>query len=107
MDKPRQDFEVLLAMKKLDGYIFTSEKNSYKPLRRYTLTKEINLILQNFLKKLPNKPYLISHSFIIGFIAQLWHDTNKIKKFKWKRNFRFSSKVSTYEEIIKLLKNRE
>lgn len=45
MDKRRQDFEILLAMKKLDGYIFTSEKNTYKPLRRDTLTKEINLVL--------------------------------------------------------------
>lgn len=79
MNKRRQDFEILIAMKELDGYIFTSEKNPYKPLRRDTLTKEINLVLQNLSKKLPNKPNLTSHSFRIGFISQLWRDTNDIE----------------------------
>ena len=79
MDQRRQNFEILFAMKKLEGYIFTSEKNQYKSLRRDTLTKEINLVLQNLVERLPNKPNLTSHSFRIGFISQLWRDTNDIE----------------------------
>ena len=50
-----------------------------KPLRRNTLTKEINLVLRNLSKNLPDKPYLTTHSFRIGFISQLWRDTNDIE----------------------------
>ena len=82
MDNHRQDFEIIFIMKKLDGYLFTSEKNQYKPLRRDTLTKEINLVLRNLSKNLPEKPNLTTHSFRIGFISQLWRDTNDIEFVK-------------------------
>ena len=62
-------------MKKLDDYVFTSEKSHCKPLRRDTLTKEINLVLQNLSTILPDNPNLTTHSFRIGFISQLWRDT--------------------------------
>ena len=61
-------------MKKLDNYIFPSEKNHYKPLRRDRLTKEVNFVLQNLTEKLPNKPNLT-----VGFISQLWRYTNDIE----------------------------
>ena len=79
MDNRRQDFEIIFTMKKLDSYVFTSEKNHYKPLRRDTLTKEINLVLRNLSKNLPDNPNLTSHSFRIGFISQLWRDTRDIE----------------------------
>jgi integrase len=79
MDKRRQDFEIIFTMKELDSYVFTSEKTHYKPLRRDTLTKEINLVLRNLSKILPDKPNLTTHSFRIGFISQLWRDTNDIE----------------------------
>ena len=79
MDKRRQDFEILFAMKELDDYVFTSEKNHSKPLRRDTLTKEINFVLRNLSKNLPDNPNLTTHSFRIGFISQLWRDTNDIE----------------------------
>ena len=59
VDKRQQDFEILFSMKKLDNYIFTSEKNHSKPLRRDTLTKEVNSVLQN-LDKILRKKYLIN-----------------------------------------------
>ena len=79
MDKRRQDFEIIFTMKQLNNYVFTSEKTHYKPLRRDTLTKEINLVLRNLSKILPDKPNLTTHSFRIGFISQLWRDTNDIE----------------------------
>ena len=50
MANRHQDFEIIFAMKKLDDYVFTSEKNHCKPLRRDTLTKEINIVLRNLSK---------------------------------------------------------
>ena len=66
-------------MKKLDGYVFTSEKNYYKRLRRDTVTKEINFVLRNMSKNLTDKPNLTIHSFRIGLISQLWRNTNVIE----------------------------
>lgn len=79
MTNRHQDFNIIFAMKKLDDYVFTSEKNHCKPLRRDTLTKEINIVLRNLSKNLPDKPNLTTHSFRIGFISQLWRDTNDIE----------------------------
>lgn len=79
MANRRQDFEIIFVMKKLNDYVFTSEKNHCKPLRRHTLTKEINLVLRNLSKNLPDNPNLTTHSFRIGFISQLWRDTNDIE----------------------------
>ena len=55
------------------------KKNHCKPLRRDTLTKEINFVLRNLSKNLPDKPNFTTHSFRIGFISQLWRDTNDIE----------------------------
>lgn len=44
-----------------------------------TVTKEINLVLHNLSENLPDKPNLTTHSFRIGFISQLWRDTNDIE----------------------------
>lgn len=79
MANRHQNFEIIFAMKKLDDYVFTFEKNHCKPLRRDTQTKEINIVLRNLSKILPDKPYLTTHSFRIGFISQLWRDTNDIE----------------------------
>lgn len=48
----RQDFEIIFAMKKLDDYVFTSEKNHCKPLRSDTVTKEINIIFYEIYQKI-------------------------------------------------------
>ena len=64
-----RDFEIIFTMKESDSYVFTSDKNHYKPLRRDTLTKEINLTLRKLAESLPHNPNLSSHSFRIGFIT--------------------------------------
>jgi integrase len=79
VDDRKEDFKILFAVKKLEGYVFSSEKNQYKALRRDTLTKEINGVLRKLGERLENKPNLTSHSFRIGFISQLWRDTGDIE----------------------------
>jgi integrase len=79
VDDRKQDFKILFSIKELEGYVFSSEKHQYKPLRRDTLTKEINLVLRKLGESLDNKPNLTSHSFRIGFISQLWRDTGDIE----------------------------
>lgn len=77
--KRQRDFEIIFSMKELDSYVFTSSSNHSKPLRRDTLTKEINYVMRNLANELPTQPNLTSHSFRIGFITQLWKDTNDIE----------------------------
>ena len=100
MDNRRQDFEIIFTMKKLDDYVFTSEKNQYKPLRRDTLTKEINLVLRNLSKILPDNPNLTTHSFRIGFISQLWRDTNDIEFVRQAIGHKKVESTSSYIENL-------
>lgn len=58
---------------------FTSGSDHYKKLRRETLIKEINKITWQVAEDLPDKPNIISHSFIKSFITQLWRDTSDIE----------------------------
>ena len=100
MDDRRQDFGIIFTMKKLDGYVFTSEKNQYKPLRRDTLTKEINLVLRNLSEILPDKPNLTTDSFRIGFISQLWRDTNDIEFVRQAIGHKKVESTSSYIENL-------
>ena len=79
VDSRKKDFEILFAIKELEGYAFSSEKNQYKALRRDTLTKEINHVLRKLGERLEDSHNLTSHSFRIGFISQLWRDTGDIE----------------------------
>ena len=79
MKERNRDFEMIFLTKQDDAYIFTSEKEPYVPLRRDSITKEINKAMQNLAEKLPTKPNIKTHSFRIGFITQLWRDTNDIE----------------------------
>lgn len=73
-----RDFEILSYIKEDDAYIFTAE-NSNKPLERETFTQIINNFLKDCALKIDGQPKLLSHSFRIGFITQLWRDTNDIE----------------------------
>ena len=53
-------------------------KTRRNPQKKIT-SKEINLVLRNLSKNLPDNPNLTSHSFRIGFISQLWRDTGDIE----------------------------
>jgi len=72
------DFEFMLYFKDENSYIFTAE-NSTKPLEREAFTNLINKFIKESSKKIDGQPILSSHSFRIGFISQLWKDTNDIE----------------------------
>ena len=73
-----QDFEFLYFSKDDNSYIFTAE-NSEKPLERESFTNLINQFIKESAGKIDGQPILSSHSFRIGFITQLWRDTNDIE----------------------------
>ena len=65
LNDQRKDIELFLQWKESDAFIFTSDLNRYKPLRRESFTRSVNKILDQVSKKLPDKPKLTSHSFRI------------------------------------------
>ena len=69
-------------MKTENSYIFTSESNHSKPIRRETLTNDVNKIMRTVSTQLSGQPNIISHSFRIGYITQLWKDTKDIEFIK-------------------------
>lgn len=48
-------------------------------LQRQTLTMDVNKVTKAVSQSLPEKPNIISHSFRIGYISQLWKDTKDIE----------------------------
>lgn len=82
MQDRKKDFEFIFLIKNPDAYIFTSEANHYKKLRREAITKNVNKIMRLVSNKLPGKPNVTSHSFRIGYITQLWKDSKDIEFVK-------------------------
>lgn len=78
MQERRSDFERMQLFKDGDSYIFTAE-NSKKPLSREAFTNLINKFIKDCARKIDRNPNLSSHSFRVGFITQLWRDTNDIE----------------------------
>ena len=74
----RKDLEMISYFKDANSFIFTAE-NSNKPLQREAWNRVINSFIKDCVHKLDNKPLLRSHSFRIGFITQLWKDSNDIE----------------------------
>lgn len=74
----KEDFEFLYRFKEDDSFIFTAE-NEEKPLAIEAWNRVINLFLKDCVRKLDDHPNIRSHSFRIGFITQLWKDTNDIE----------------------------
>jgi hypothetical protein len=62
-------------MKEPDSYVFTSEANYSKKLRREVITKDVNKVMREVSNQLSDKPNITSHSFRIGYITQLWKDS--------------------------------
>jgi integrase len=75
----QEDFQFIFWIKEPDAYVFTSEYKPNKMLRRESLTKSINTVTRKASEQLPGKPNITSHSFRIGFITQLWKDTQDIE----------------------------
>ena len=62
-------------MKDKDSYVFTSDQKFNQMLSRQTLTMDTNKVMHSVSNPLPSKTNITSHSFRIGYISQLWKDT--------------------------------
>lgn len=51
-------------------------------LSRETIKRDVNKIMRAVSKSLPNQPNITSHSFRVGYISQLWQNTNDIEFVK-------------------------
>ena len=92
----KKDFELIFLMKELDAYLFTSESNHFKKLRREAITRDVNKVMRLVSKQLPGQPNLTSHSFRIGYITQLWKDSKDIEFVKQTIGHRKLDTTSTY-----------
>ena len=92
----KKDFERIFVMKELDAYLFTSESDHSKKLRREAITRDVNKVMRLVSKKLPGQPNLTSHSFRIGYITQLWKDSKDIEFVKQTIGHRKLDTTSTY-----------
>ena len=100
----KKDFELIFLMKELDAYLFTSEADHFKKLRREAITKDVNKIMRSVSKQLPGQPNITSHSFRIGFITQLWKDSKDIEFVKQTIGHR---KVDTTSAYVTKLSDQE
>ena len=103
MRERRSDFELLQLFKKSDSYIFTAE-NSKKPLAREAFTNLINKFLKDCSRRMDRNPNLSSHSFRVGFITQLWRDTNDIE---FVRQAIGHAKIDTTSQYVENLSEKE
>nr|YP_010283248.1 hypothetical protein MKU01_pgp126 [Psammodictyon constrictum]ULD16367.1 hypothetical protein [Psammodictyon constrictum] len=103
--KDRQkDFQLIFLMKEPDAYIFTSESDYSKPIRRELITKNVNKRMRQVSNQLPGKPNITSHSFRIGYITQLWKNSNDIEFVKQTIGHR---KLDTTSAYVKQLSDQE
>ena len=104
VDERKKDFDFLFLMKDMDSYVFTSELNHKKMLSRETMTRDVNQIMRSVSKSLPNQPNITSHSFRVGYISQLWKDTNDIEFVRQSIGHRKMDSTSSY---VKELSDQE
>ena len=103
MQDRRSDFELLELFKNGDSYIFTAE-NSKKPLSREAFTNLINKFIKDCARKMDDNPNLSSHSFRVGFITELWRDTNDIE---FVRQAIGHAKIDTTSQYVENLSEKE
>lgn len=78
----KKDFEFILLIKEPDAYVFTSEANHFKKLRREAITKNVNKVMRAVSNRLPGQLNITSYSFRVGYITQLWKDSKDIEFVK-------------------------
>lgn len=100
----KKDFDLLYFLKEDNSYIFTSQLDHNKPIRREQITKDVNKIMALVSKNLPDQPNLKSHSFRTSFITQLWKDTNDIE---FVRQVIGHSKLDTTSSYVQDLSEKE
>ncbi len=103
MRERRSDFEFMQLFKKSDSYIFTAE-NSQKPLAREAFTNLINKFIKDCSRRMDRNPNISSHSFRVGFITQLWRDTNDIE---FVRQAIGHAKIDTTSQYVENLSEKE
>ena len=103
MQERRSDFELMQLVKDRDSYIFTAE-NSKKPLAREAFTNLINKFIKDCSRRMDQNPNLSSHSFRVGFITQLWRDTNDIE---FVRQAIGHAKIDTTSQYVENLSEKE
>ena len=87
-------------MKELDAYLFTSESDHFKRLRREAITRDVNKVMRLVSKQLPGQPNITSHSFRIGYIKQLWKDSKDIEFVRQTIGHRSLNSTSNYVSDI-------
>ena len=92
----QKDFQLILLTKEPDSYLFTAESNHYKPLDRVVITRDVNKVMREVSKQLPDKLNITSHSFRIGYITQLWKDSKDIEFVKQTMGHRNLDTTSAY-----------
>ena len=92
----QKDFELIFLMKESDSYVFTSEANHSQILRRETITKAVNKVMHSVSNQFSDKPNITSHSFRIGYITQLWRDSQDIEFVKQTIGHRKLDTTSAY-----------
>jgi len=92
----KKDFQLIFLMKEPDSYLFTAEDNHYKPLNRVVITRDVNKVMREVSNQFPGKPNIISHSFRIGYITQLWKDSKDIEFVKQTIGYRNLDTTSAY-----------
>lgn len=68
LNERKGDFKFLLYFKNDDSYIFTSDNKPTEPIRRETITKEINTALALITQQLDDQLNISSHSFRAGYM---------------------------------------
>lgn len=100
----KKDFEFILLIKEPDAYVFTSEANHFKKLRREAITKNVNKLMRAVSNRLAGQLNITSHSFRVGYITQLWKDSKDIEFVKQTIGHR---KLDTTSAYIKSLSDSE
>ena len=75
----KKDFQLIFLMKEPNAYVFSPETNHLKKLWREVITTDVNKVMHKVSKILPGQPNIISHSFRVGYISQLWKDSKDIE----------------------------
>ena len=100
VEERKKDFGFLFLMKDPNSFIFTSESNHSKMLSRETITRDVNKVMRFVSKSLPDQPNISSHSFRVGYITQLWRDTEDIEFVKQSIGHRRIDTTSSYVERL-------
>lgn len=99
----RKDLEMVSYFKTDHSFIFTAQ-DSQKPLGRDAFNNIINRFIRSSATKLEGQPLVRSHSFRIGFITQLWKDTNDIE---FVRQAVGHVKIDTTSKYVERLSDQE